>query len=267
MTTAIDRVTPCRRPAERAVGYQRWHDLLFVHWKLRVEDVAGLVSPELTIDTWDGSAWLGIVCFTMTGVRPWWFAALPGISAFHETNVRTYVHYRGERPGVWFFSLDAASSLAVRIARSRWKLNYFRSQMEVVRTGPSVRYASRRLWPAPSGAELGISAEVDGPLGQAAAGETAGHAAPGTLEHFLVERYILYTHARSGRLLTAQVHHVPYPLQAARVLECRQTLAAAAGLQLDALAPPAHVAFSPGVEVEIFGLRPVPNPQAARHTT
>ncbi len=259
MATAIDRVTPSRRPAERPVGYQRWHDLLFVHWKLPVEDVAGLVPPELTIDTWDGSAWLGIVCFTMAGVRPWWFAPLPGISAFHETNVRTYVHYRGERPGVWFFSLDAASSLAVRVARWRWKLNYFRSQMEVARTGPALRYASRRLWPAPAGAELHISAEVCGPLGQAAPGEAAGHAPLGTLEHFLVERYILYTRASSGPLLSAQVHHAPYPLQAARVIECQQTLAAAAGLELDARAPPAHLAFSPGVDVEIFGLRPVPS--------
>lgn len=260
MTTAIDRITPSRRPAERPVGYQQWHDLLFVHWKLPVEEVARLVSPELTIDTWEGSAWLGVVCFTMSGVRPWWSPALPGVSAFHETNLRTYVHYRGERPGVWFLSLDAASSLAVRVARWRWKLNYFRSQMELVRSNANVRYASRRLWPEPAGASLRISAELNGPLGQPTADGTAGYALPGTLEHFLVERYILYTQVGSGPLLTAQVYHSPYPLQAARVNECEQTLAAAAGLKLDARALPAHVAFSTGVKVEIFGLRPVHSP-------
>lgn len=260
MTIAIDRLTPCRRPAERPVGYQRWHELLFVHWRVPAEDMARIVSPELTVDTWDGSAWLGMVCFTMTGVRPWWFAAVPGISAFHETNLRTYVHYRGERPGVWFFSLDAANSLAVRVARWRWKLHYFRSRMEVARTGMNVRYASTRLWPEPAGATVRVSAEVNGPLGVPAADGSAGHAAPGTLEHFLVERYILYTQAAGKRLLTAQVHHAPYPLQAARVTACQQTLAAAAGLKLDPLAPPDHVVFSPGVEVEIFGLRPVGGP-------
>jgi uncharacterized protein YqjF (DUF2071 family) len=257
MTVAIDRLAPGRRPAERPVGYQRWHNLLFLHWQMPVEEVARLIPPELAVDTWEGSAWLGVVCFTMTGVRPWWFPALPGISAFHETNLRTYVHYRGERPGVWFFSLDAAHSLAVRVARWRWRLNYYCSQMELVRCGTHVRYASTRRWPAPAGARVCVSADINGPLGEQAADGAAGRAAPGTLEHFLVERYILYTQPRGGPLLAAQVHHVPYPLQRAHVTECHQTLAVAAGLKLDPLAPPAHVVFSPGVEVEIFGLRRV----------
>jgi uncharacterized protein YqjF (DUF2071 family) len=256
MAATIDRLSPCRRPTERPVGYQRWHHLLFLHWPVAADELARLVPSALTIDTFQDSAWLGIVCFTMSGVRPWWFPAVPGLSAFHETNVRTYVHHRGEKPGVWFLSLDAANSLAVRVARWRWKLNYFRSQMEVVHSGMRVRYASRRLWPAPAGAELQISAEVDGPAGEPAASGSVGHAVPGTLEHFLVERYLLYTQHGSGPLLTAQVHHAPYPLQQASVTECRQTLAAAAGLGLDASALPPHVLYSPGVEVEIFRLRP-----------
>ena len=130
----LDRVTPTRRPNRNPVGYQRWYDLGFVHWRVSADQVATLLPNGLEVDTFDGSAWIGLVPFRMAGVRPRWFPAVPGVSACNETNVRTYVHYRGV-PGVWFFSLDAANRCAVFVARWRWRLNYHHATMRVERCG------------------------------------------------------------------------------------------------------------------------------------
>jgi len=161
--------------------------------------------------------------------------------------VRTYVHRRGRDPGVWFFSLEAANSLAVGIARRFWGLNYFRAAMSLVRDGDRVQYRSRRLWPGEPGAELALSAEIGPPL----PGASPGRALPGTLEHFLIERYLLYA-MRRGRLLRGQVHHSPYPLRTAQATNLQESLLAANGIQVDR--PPCHALFSEGVDVEIFPL-------------
>ena len=159
----IDRITPTQRPDERPTGYHIWTNLLFVHWRVPAEMVVPLLPKSLTLDTWDGDAFVGLVPFYMSGVRPWWSPAVPGISTFCETNVRTYVHREGRDPGVWFLSLEAAQSLAVRIARWRWHLPYFRARMSLHREGDHVSYASHRLWPEPRG--VGMTAEVEvGPL-------------------------------------------------------------------------------------------------------
>jgi uncharacterized protein YqjF (DUF2071 family) len=105
MLDPIDRISPTRRPAERAVMKQRWAELGFLHWKMPAAKLAALVPPALTIDTFDDTAWVGLVPFTMTGVRPVWSPPIPGVSRFHEVNVRTYVHKNGSDPGVWFFRL------------------------------------------------------------------------------------------------------------------------------------------------------------------
>ena len=110
----VDRLSPTRRPNGRAAGYQHWRELLFLHWRISPAEIAALVPESLSIDTCEGSAWVGLVLFRMTGVRPWWSPSIPGVSAFPETNVRTYVHRHGRDPGVWFLSLDAASSLGVQ---------------------------------------------------------------------------------------------------------------------------------------------------------
>lgn len=240
----IDRESPARRPRGRAIGYHRWHDLLFLHCRLPAEDIAPLLPGGLTLDTWEGDAWVGLVPFRMSGVRPWWW---PWGFAFAETNVRTYVHFRGRDPGVWFFSLDAAHSLAVRIARRCWGLNYFRAEMSLARDADRVQYRSRRLWPGEPGAELALAAEI----GPALRGDAPGRAACGTLEHFLVERYLLYA-VRRGRLLRGQVHHAPYSLRTARAIGLRQSLLAASGITVDR--PPCHALFSERVDVEIFPL-------------
>ena len=243
----IDRLAPAHRPAGRAIGYHRWRDLTFLHWRLPAEPIARLLPAGLSLDTWEGDAWVGLVPFRMTGVRPWWS---PWGFAFAETNVRTYVHFEGRDPGVWFFSLEAANSLAVMLARRFWGLNYYRAAMSLRRAGDRVEYRSRRLWPGPSGARLELATEIGPPL----LGDPPGRAAPGTLEHFLVERYILYA-VRRGRLLRGQVHHSPYPLNSAQAASIEETLLAASGIAVDR--PPCHALFSEGVDVEIFPLVPV----------
>lgn len=249
-TPSIDRIAPTVRPPGRAIGFHRWSNLLFVHWRLPVEAVLPLIPAGLTLDTWEGDAWVGLVPFFMSGVRPWWSPAVPGISTFCETNVRTYVHLRGRDPGVWFLSLEAASSLAVRVARWRWHLPYFRAEMNLVRRGNDVMFHSRRLWPGPAGPGCAIRVSLGAPLGESAQGRSL----PGTLEHFLIERYVLYAQRTSGRLEAGRVHHAPYPVRDARLDEFSETLLAAA--RIFPQSPPCHVAFSDGVSVEVFPLRP-----------
>jgi uncharacterized protein YqjF (DUF2071 family) len=237
--------------------YQRWHHLLFLHWPVPVDMVRPHIPPELTVDTWDGTAWIGLVPFTMSGIRWPRIPALPGISAFHETNVRTYVHCDGADPGVWFFSLDAATSLGVRAARRWWSLPYYRAAMSLRRRGTQIEYRSRRLWPGPPGAGHVIVADTGSPA-DVAHTDAAGRAIPGSLEHFLIERYFLYTVTAAGRLVRGQVHHAPYPLRGARVTHLKETMLRAAGLP--ATGEPRHVVFSEGVAVEVFRLRLVGEP-------
>lgn len=249
VSPSIDHLAPRIRPAGSVAGYQTWSDLLFVHWRVPTSELRPLMPAEVTIDECDGSAWVGLVLFHMSGVRPWWFPALPGVSEFHETNVRTYVTCRGE-PGVWFFSLEAANSLAVRVARWRWRLRYFRAEMSISRHGSQVEYRSRRLWPPPLPAHTDVVAEIGDWLPN---GGPQGEARPGTLEFFLAERYLLFTELAPGGIARGQVHHRPYPLQTATLQRCDQSLLSAAGINVET--PPAHVLFSPGVTVDIFPLR------------
>lgn len=220
----IDRITPTQRPQDRVVMRQKWKNLLFLHWQVDPDILRALVPAELDLDLFEGKAYVGLVPFTMTGVRPVWSPPIKPISDFHETNVRTYVHLNGEAPGVWFFSLDAASSLAVRIARTVWHLPYFRAQMSMrpypVSANDTVQYDSQRLWPEPKAARVSVNYTPCG---------TPSPATPGTLEHFLAERYLLYAR-RNGIFYRGQVHHVPYPLQTARVDNLEETMLAAAGL-------------------------------------
>lgn len=253
-TCSIDRIAPCSRPAGPAIGYHRWTNLLFVHWRVPAESVRPLLPPELTLDTWEGDAWVGLVPFYMSRVRPWWSPSVPGISTFCETNVRTYVHREGRDPGVWFFSLDASQSLAVRIARWRWHLPYYRAQMGLARNGGSVTYESRRLWPPPAGPGCRVHAEIGELLGTDIEGRSLppGRALPGTIEHFLIERYILYAQPSPGKLLAGRVHHTPYPIREAHLRHCDDTLLHAS--RIVPAGPPCHTAFSDGVDVEIFPL-------------
>jgi uncharacterized protein len=241
----IDRLSPCRRPASRRAGYHCWSDLLFIHWRLPAEEIAPLLPAELTLDTWQGDAWVGLVPFRMSGVRPWWS---PWGARFLETNVRTYVHFRGSDPGVWFFSLEANHRLAVALARSMWHLNYQRAGMTFERQGRVLRYRSRRA--GAGGHQSSIEARLP-----AAPAATARPAEDGSLEQFLVERYLLYSSAGLGKLWRGQVHHPPYLIQTAKLLHLEESLLAANGIV--AGESPCHVLYCPRAEVEIFPLIPV----------
>ncbi|HEY1785475.1 MAG TPA: DUF2071 domain-containing protein [Pirellulales bacterium] len=246
-------------PPKKPIGYHSWHDLLFVHWRVLAEDCQRMLPAGLTVDTWQGDAWIGLVAFHMSGVRPRWSPAMPYLSRFPETNVRTYVRCGAGEPGVWFFSLEAARLPAVLIARWSWRLNYRWSRMRVDRDGASIRYATRRWLEPAAGAQ--ITATIDAaPQRRAAennaAGDVAGnHALGGTLDEFLVERYVFYNVGRRGRLLQGRVRHRPYPLVGARLESLDETLLAANGLRVSS--PPEHVVFSPGVDVEVVGLAAV----------
>ena len=235
----MDRIAPTRRPDRRVAGYQKWRALSFLHWRVPAEVLRPLVPARLALDAFDDAYYVGLVPFTMRGVRPWWAPPVPGVSSFHETNVRTYVHLDGRDPGVWFFSLDAANRLAVWAARTGWSLPYHHARMTV--EGGS--YASVRR---ADGASCRVTTRA---VSEPAAAE------PGTLEHFLAERYVLYAE-KDRRLYLGRVHHTPYPLQRAEVIACEETLLAAAGIARGDEAPIAHCAA--GVDVEVFALEGVP---------
>jgi uncharacterized protein YqjF (DUF2071 family) len=228
------------RPPGLALAKQRWLSLSFLHWPLPPAEVQRLLPPGLEVETFDGQAWVGLVPFTMRGVRLALTLPVPGLSAFHETNVRTYVR-RGGASGVWFFSLDAASRFSVWAGRTFFHLNYQHAQMELRETGPVVEYRSRRS----TGEACQVRCERDE--------SSIWIATPGTLEHFLIERYWLFA-AHRERMFRARVHHAPYRVQRARALEVEEGLIAAAGMQRPSVAPLTH--FSPGVSVEIFAPEP-----------
>lgn len=241
----IDRIAPTERPLGRPQGFQRWRTLLFLHWEVPEAALRPLIPPELSIDTWEGRAYVGVVPFTMRDVAPRWAPSVPGVSNFHELNVRTYVHHRGRDPGVWFFSLDAAGTIAVLAARAGWDLPYHRAAMELSVDGDEVRYSSRRLFPGPKPAELRVRYRI---------GEPLGPAQPGTFEHFLAERYILFARGRKGVRL-GRVHHKPYPIRQAAVMECEQSMVRVQGLPHPEGQP--HALYAAGVDVDVYPLEPL----------
>jgi uncharacterized protein YqjF (DUF2071 family) len=225
---------------------QTWSDLLFAHWPLPPEQLSGLLPPGVEPDLFDGSAWLGVTPFEVRGLRLHGTPAVPLLSRFAETNVRTYVTFGG-KPGIWFLSLDAASRLAVLAARRAYRLPYFHAAMEIARAGDGerIRYASRRTSSDGEPAELAIAY---GPTGPPAV------AAPGTLDHFLTERYCLYALDADRRLLRAEIHHPPWPLQPARAAVERLTMAEPYRIRLDM--PPALLHFARRQDVVIWPLAP-----------
>lgn len=223
--------------------YQRWRSLLFLHFPCPSHEIQALLPPGLEVETFPDAAgadmaWVGLVPFRMEGVRPRFLPPVPGLSAFPETNVRTYVRHKGERPGVWFFSLDADQPLACKLARRFFGLPYREAKMEVIEEDDHRTYGARR-----SGGAANHRIE-------ATFGDPVAIAEPGTLEFFLVERYLLYAY-RDGALFTGRVHHRPYPLRAARVETIEESMVAAAGISPR---PFVHVMASDGVDVDVFPL-------------
>lgn len=242
MSTEIDRIAPTLRPSGSPRGRQRWRSLLFLHWPVDAELLRELVPSSLDLDLWEGTAYVGLVPFAMEGVRPIWASEHLAFE-FLETNVRTYVHVGGEDPGVYFFSLDAASLIAVSVARMGWGLPYHYSEMQLAPHGNTWNYSVDRVWG--DRPRLRVSYET---------GEHLGASKPGTLEHFLVERYFLHLE-KGGRVWSGRVHHPPYPVQRAHVLDVHDELIAATGLP-PVVGPPELVHYAAGVDVDIFDLAP-----------
>jgi uncharacterized protein YqjF (DUF2071 family) len=208
---------------------QTWEDLLFAHWPIEPGAIRRAVPNQIPVDTFSGAAWLGITPFEVRALHLRGLPPLPLGSRFLEVNVRTYATI-GDRPGIYFFSLDAASALAVAGARLTYRLPYFHARMSLERHGARIAYESRRTG-GPS-AELRVEYQ---PAGEAFA------AAPGTLEHFLTERYCLYT-VSHGRVLRAEIHHPPWALRPATARVIDNSMARATGIELASIEPLLHVA-------------------------
>jgi uncharacterized protein len=201
---------------------QTWERLMFAHWPVPVEVLRRVVHPAIPIDTFDGTAWLGITPFTVTGLHARLTPPLPVISSFHEINVRTYATLEG-RPGIYFLSLDAASRLAVETARRVYRVPYFHSGIDVDQDGERVRYASEREQPDGPPAAFDAEYEPVGPV---------FHAMPGSFDHWLAERYCLYTVDERQAVQRGDIHHPPWPLQRADAQIVRNTMAAPYGIRL-----------------------------------
>ncbi len=234
----IDRLSIRSRPPGWPMMYQSWGKLLFMHWEMPEELLRPLLPERLTLDTWEGRAWIGVVPFTMSGVRPILLPALPGLSDSHELNVRTYVHLDGV-PGVWFFSLDASNAAAVRAARFLFHLPYFRARMRLLEDAGAIRFTSRRRHFGAPAAEFEASWIP---------GEALPETEPGSLDFFLTERYCLYAASRRN-LYRARIHHPPWPLQRAELLAHSSTMLPSHGLPQPSEPPLLHYAESLQVAV------------------
>jgi uncharacterized protein YqjF (DUF2071 family) len=184
--------------------HQKWGKLLFMHWRIDENLLRPLIPDELTIDTFDGSAWIAVVPFTMWDIRafPPYVPPVPGLSAMHELNVRTYITYN-DVPGVWFFSLDCDSASAVLGARISYYLNYLHADITLEQRQNTIDYKLARLDDPP--ASFRASWSIGDPLPTST---------PGSIEFFLTERYRLYTQ-HNEKLYRARIYHQPWPLRTA----------------------------------------------------
>jgi uncharacterized protein YqjF (DUF2071 family) len=224
----------------RPAAYHQWRRMLFLHWSVPVEQLRPLVPAELELDLWKNQAYVGFVAFALEQVHPWWWPRQLAFS-FLELNLRTYVLFR-DVPGIYFFSLDASNRLAAWWARHFWHLPYYYSRVELSAIRDIFEFCSRRR---------GCSNYF---FARYRIAHYLGPSAPGTLEFFLLERYVLFTKHR-GAWIRVQVSHPPYPAHVAEVLECEQDF-----LQQLGLRPCSdrwtYAHFVPGVDVRVFGPRP-----------
>ncbi len=218
---------------------QTWHDLLFAHWPVPSDAMRPLVPAQLTLDTFEDQCWVGVVPFHMSAIRGHFLPRLPGLSAFPELNLRTYVSHSG-KPGVYFFSLDAANMPAVWAARAFYHLPYFKAEMSSDDRDGSIDYSSRRV-KAPADFRGRYRAVAPVQLRD-----------KGSLEHWLTERYCLYTVLRN-KVYRGEIHHQPWPLQDAEGEFEVNTVAAAGGISLPDTAP--SLLFARKLEVLIWPLR------------
>jgi hypothetical protein len=218
--------------------HQTWRDLLFAHWPVPTEKLRPLVPSVLRLDSVNGQCWIAVTPFHMTGIRARWTPPIPGIFALPELNVRTYVTYDG-KPGVFFFSLDAGSWLAVFGARASYHLPYFHARMNIVLDEGWFKYSCVRS----------RAIEFHGRYRPAASVQLRD---PGTLEHWLTERYCLYSVVRDS-VYRAEIHHEQWPLQDAEAEISENTMASAVGIDLPRIQPLLH--FCKQLDVLVWPLK------------
>ncbi len=238
-----DQLALRERPNRSAAGCQRWNRLLFLHWTLPPETIQQSLPAGLHADTFDGKAYIGVVPFFMERIRPAWLPPLPGVSWFLELNVRTYVHDAEGRPGVWFYSLDCNQPLAVALAQRFFHLPYRHAEMRARHEQGVITYECRREGTADTSSFLWSQAG------------SAHLAEPGSLEFFLVERYLLYSADKRGHLFTGRVHHAPYRIHDARLTQWSALPAIQAGLPVQG--EPVSVVGAQAVDVDVFALQPI----------
>jgi uncharacterized protein YqjF (DUF2071 family) len=236
---AIDRLTIRSRPEGLPVMRQWWGKLLFMHWPLAPALIRPLVPPQLSIDTFDGQAWVGVVPFTMWGVRPYFTPPVPGLNSFHELNVRTYVHHEGV-PGVLFLSMDINSPVARWAARQFYFLPYYDAEMSLSQEGRTIVYHSSRTDKDSTAATFDATWTFGDPLPKTS---------PDSLDFFLTERYCLYTSYKE-QLYRARIHHRPWPLRAAELSAHDSTVLEALGLPAPAGDPLLH--YAEEIKVDIW---------------
>jgi uncharacterized protein YqjF (DUF2071 family) len=240
----LERLAIRERPEGQPLMHQTWGKLLFMHWRIDEKELRPLIPEQLEIDTFDGSAWIGIIPFTMWDIRafPPYLPAVPGFSSAHELNVRTYVHY-DRVPGVLFFSLDCNSTAAVMAARRFYHLPYYDADIDLNQHGSKIDYSLERS---------------DNPAahfkGSWNVGETVPFSHPDSLEFFLTERYCLYAED-DGELYRARIFHQPWPLRKATINSCESTMIEALGVK--PLGGDPVLNYAEKLDTEIWGIHRV----------
>jgi hypothetical protein len=214
---------------------QQWRDLAYVHWRYPVEEVQALLPSGVEVDVHDGSAWVGLIPFSMRKIGLPRLPAVPYLGSFPEVNVRTYVRCNG-KPGVWFFSLDVNRFLPALVARTTYLLPYCWGSARHFRDGDVLKTTVRRRWPSTSSTHISIliGDEIEEPSDTAV---------------FLSARWGLYSKGFRGALRYAPVDHEKWPLYSATLLNIDDSLVTSAGLSAPRGEP--HVMFSPGVSVRV----------------
>lgn len=222
----------------------RWERLLLAHWPVTPDQLVPFIPDGLRLDTYDGSAWVSVVPFRMHRVHPRGLMSMPGISTFLELNVRTYVTAE-DKPGVFFFSLDAANPFGVLLGRRWYRLPYFLAAMTLRGVGTNLHFTSRRVHRRAAPGQFNV---VYGPSSEAFAAQ------PGTLDYFLIERYCLYAAGPSGRIYRGEVHHRPWSLHTAEAKIEHNTV-----LPVEVSDRPQLMHYAEGVNVIAWPLRRVDN--------
>ena len=243
-----DRLRERVCPSDSPVMYQKWSELLFLHWSFDPKIVAETLPEGLFVDTFGDKAWIGLVPFFMEKVRPRFLPSLPSISNFQELNLRTYVVDREGRPGVWFYSLDTPHHLPNWIARRFFHLNYQLACMSAIRCGQEIIYQSCRHSRSHQKEIQTFHWSREG---------SSYQATPNSLEFFLVERYRLFSWNPVSKICyTGKVHHQPYPIQDVDLKKYSTLLFSLNGLK-EPIGKPVSVLASKGVPVTIYPLKKI----------